>query len=96
MCLQHSINNLLQSELFSPASLADIARELDLLERAHLDPGTRLRGEEAFASQNVDESGFFSVQGELIPRYLGIKRLIDALGPRNLKKSPRKHSKSSV
>ncbi|GAA5844930.1 hypothetical protein JCM3766R1_000336 [Sporobolomyces carnicolor] len=62
MCLQHSINNLLQSELFSPASLADIARELDLLERAHLDPGTRLRGEEAFASQNVDESGFFSVQ----------------------------------
>jgi len=62
MCLQHSINNLLQSELFSPASLADIARELDALESAQLDPGTRLRGETS--SQNVDESGFFSVQGE--------------------------------
>ncbi|GAA5979690.1 hypothetical protein JCM5350_003815 [Sporobolomyces pararoseus] len=60
MCLQHSINNLLQSELFSPASLADIARELDALESAQLDPGTRLRGE--IGSQNVDESGFFSVQ----------------------------------
>ncbi|GAA5913628.1 josephin domain-containing protein [Sporobolomyces salmoneus] len=60
MCLQHSINNLLQSELFSPASLADIARELDQLESAQLDPGTRLQGE--FGSQNVDESGFFSVQ----------------------------------
>ncbi|GAA5827635.1 hypothetical protein JCM5353_008752 [Sporobolomyces roseus] len=60
MCLQHSINNLLQSELFSPASLADIARELDALESAQLDPGTRLRGETS--SQNVDESGFFSVQ----------------------------------
>ncbi|GAA5950516.1 hypothetical protein JCM3765_000515 [Sporobolomyces pararoseus] len=60
MCLQHSINNLLQSELFSPASLADIARELDALESAQLDPGTRLRGE--VGSQNVDESGFFSVQ----------------------------------
>ncbi|GAA6062765.1 hypothetical protein JCM10212_006878, partial [Sporobolomyces blumeae] len=60
MCLQHSINNLLQSELFSPASLADLARGLDDLEAEHLDPGTRLRGE--VASQNVDESGFFSVQ----------------------------------
>ncbi|GAA5945074.1 josephin domain-containing protein [Sporobolomyces koalae] len=60
MCLQHSINNLLQSELFSPASLADIATELDMLESAQLDPGTRLRGE--YESQNVDESGFFSVQ----------------------------------
>jgi len=73
MCLQHSINNLLQSELFSPASLADIARELDALESAQLDPGTSLRGETG--SQNVDESGFFSVQGESLRSSIRLLKL---------------------
>ncbi|GAA6022860.1 hypothetical protein JCM11491_007021 [Sporobolomyces phaffii] len=59
MCLQHSVNNLLQSELFSPASLAEIANELDALESAQMG-GANLSGETG--SQNVDESGFFSVQ----------------------------------
>ncbi|GAA5999854.1 hypothetical protein JCM10207_005937 [Rhodosporidiobolus poonsookiae] len=60
LCGQHALNNLLQSSLFTPQDLADIARQLDAMEAAQLDPGTRLRGEGE--SQNYDDSGFFSVQ----------------------------------
>ncbi|GAA5967727.1 hypothetical protein JCM11641_005746 [Rhodosporidiobolus odoratus] len=60
LCGQHALNNLLQSSLFTPQDLADIARQLDAMEAAQLDPGTHLRGEGE--SQNYDDSGFFSVQ----------------------------------
>lgn len=66
LCGQHALNNLLQSSLFTAPDLADIARQLDTLEQAQLDPGTRLRGDEDGMGQsaNYDDSGFFSVQGE--------------------------------
>ncbi|GAA5902581.1 hypothetical protein JCM6882_009322 [Rhodosporidiobolus microsporus] len=60
LCGQHALNNLLQTSLFTPQDLADIARQLDAIEAAQLDPGTRLTGEGE--SQNYDDSGFFSVQ----------------------------------
>ncbi|GAA5907034.1 hypothetical protein JCM5296_006573 [Sporobolomyces johnsonii] len=60
LCGQHALNNLLQSALFSPQDLAEVARQLDALEAAQLDPGTRMGGEGE--SQNYDDSGFFSIQ----------------------------------
>jgi ataxin-3 len=69
LCGQHALNNLLQSSLFTPQDLADIARQLDAMEASQLDPGTRLKGEGGWngsgESQNYDDSGFFSVQGAL-------------------------------
>ncbi|GAA5921676.1 hypothetical protein JCM3775_001761 [Rhodotorula graminis] len=64
LCGQHALNNLLQSSLFTAPDLADIARQLDALEQAQLDPGVRLRGDEdgLGGSANYDDSGFFSVQ----------------------------------
>lgn len=64
LCGQHALNNLLQSSIFTAPDLADIARQLDALEQAQLDPGMRLQGDSPWeASQNYDDSGFFSVQG---------------------------------
>ncbi|GAA5945436.1 hypothetical protein JCM1841_001509, partial [Sporobolomyces salmonicolor] len=60
LCGQHALNNLLQSALFTPQDLADVARQLDALEAAQLDPGTTMGGERE--SQNYDDSGFFSIQ----------------------------------
>jgi ataxin-3 len=70
LCGQHALNNLLQSPLFTPQDLADIARQLDAMEASQLDPGMRLKGEGGSwmgggESQNYDDSGFFSVQGAL-------------------------------
>ncbi|BGP48641.1 hypothetical protein JCM10450v2_004517 [Rhodotorula kratochvilovae] len=66
LCGQHALNNLLQSSLSTAPDLADIARQLDALERAQLDPGVRLRGDGfdggGGESANYDDSGFFSVQ----------------------------------
>ncbi|BGP32514.1 hypothetical protein JCM10296v2_004295 [Rhodotorula toruloides] len=63
LCGQHALNNLLQSAMYTVVDLAGIARELDALEASQLDPGTRLRGDDPReASQNYDDSGFFSVQ----------------------------------
>ena len=33
LCGQHCLNNLLQGQYFSPADLAEIAQELDAMER---------------------------------------------------------------
>ncbi|GAA6003713.1 josephin domain-containing protein [Rhodotorula paludigena] len=63
LCGQHALNNLLQSSIFTAPDLAEIARQLDALEQAQLDPGMRLQGDSPWeASQNYDDSGFFSVQ----------------------------------
>lgn len=61
LCAQHALNNLLQSSLFTPQDLADIARQLDILEAEQLDevPG----GAEVEESPNYDDSGFFSIMG---------------------------------
>ncbi|CAF1303927.1 unnamed protein product [Rotaria sordida] len=55
LCAQHALNNLLQREIFSAISLADIARQLDEQERHVLGHGY---GE----SENMDDTGFFSIQ----------------------------------
>ncbi|CAF4844908.1 unnamed protein product [Rotaria sp. Silwood1] len=55
LCAQHALNNLLQREYFSAVSLADIARELDEQERHVL-------GHRHGESENMDDTGFFSIQ----------------------------------
>ncbi|WAQ90430.1 hypothetical protein PtA15_12A419 [Puccinia triticina] len=69
LCAQHALNNLMQSPLWSPQDLAEIARTLDSLERSHLqqDGGsTRDNSNEGNSrlekNSNYDDSGFFSVQ----------------------------------
>lgn len=65
LCGQHALNNLLQSGLFTAPDLAEIARGLDALEASQLAAGNRLAGDSPWeTSQNYDDSGFFSVQGE--------------------------------
>ncbi|KAL8279488.1 hypothetical protein RQP46_008050 [Phenoliferia psychrophenolica] len=56
LCAQHALNNLLQSSLFTPQDLADIARRLDQLEQDQLD-----NDDGAGESHNYDDSGFFSI-----------------------------------
>ncbi|VEL18390.1 unnamed protein product [Protopolystoma xenopodis] len=56
LCAQHCLNALLQGPYFTVVDLADIARKLDDEESQSLgisNPGK---------SQNMDESGMFSVQ----------------------------------
>lgn len=49
---------LLQGPYFSADALADIANDLDDREKQMLSPEARKR----FQSQNLDDSGFFSLQ----------------------------------
>ncbi|KAI1795746.1 Josephin-domain-containing protein [Ganoderma leucocontextum] len=57
LCAQHALNSLLQEHYYSAAELAEIARELDQDENLALDDDAR-----AVTSNNMDDSGFFSVQ----------------------------------
>lgn len=55
LCAQHSLNTLLQGNYFDPSQLADIAKQLDELERSQLD-------DEAWSSRdtaslNMDDTG---------------------------------------
>uniref|UniRef100_A0A914VHI1 Ataxin-3 homolog n=1 Tax=Plectus sambesii TaxID=2011161 RepID=A0A914VHI1_9BILA len=57
LCAQHALNALLQGPFFSAVDLAEIAQQLDQLETNMMDqPGL------SSTSQNMDDSGFFSVQ----------------------------------
>ncbi|RPD54755.1 Josephin-domain-containing protein [Lentinus tigrinus ALCF2SS1-6] len=56
LCAQHALNSLLR-EFFSAPDLSEIARELDEVERRELDEEER-----AQTSNNMDDTGFFSVQ----------------------------------
>ncbi|KAI6173659.1 Ubiquitinyl hydrolase 1 [Aphelenchoides besseyi] len=58
LCAQHALNMLLQGPYFSAVSLAEVASALDEQEKAVLDPEQRAN----FRSQNMDDSGFFSIQ----------------------------------
>lgn len=55
LCGQHCLNNLLQGPYFSAVELSEIALELDRKER-------QLAGPMEYRSQNVDDSGNFSIQ----------------------------------
>jgi hypothetical protein len=55
LCAQHALNALLQGNYYDPSQLADVAKQLDELERSQLD-------EEAWrnrdvASLNMDDTG---------------------------------------
>ena len=61
-CGRHAVNNLLQGPLFSDVDLADIARSLDQRELVLLTAnGADARALRAAGSNNVDDSGNFSV-----------------------------------
>ncbi|CAG8472457.1 17532_t:CDS:2 [Acaulospora colombiana] len=67
LCAQHCINSLLQGEYFTAVDLGEIANNLDMAEQAALREGTvdlneNLHNEIPQKSQNMDDSGFFSLQ----------------------------------
>lgn len=55
LCAQHALNALLQGNYFDPSQLADIAKQLDELERSQLDEES-WRSRDA-ASLNMDDTG---------------------------------------
>ncbi|KAF8930300.1 Josephin-domain-containing protein [Dissophora ornata] len=60
LCAQHCLNALLQGPYFTAIDLAELARQLDQKEQDALgNTGVGLRD---VTSQNMDDSGFFSVQ----------------------------------
>ncbi|PWN20077.1 Josephin-domain-containing protein [Microstroma glucosiphilum] len=61
LCAQHALNNLLQGNYFDAAQLAEIASQLDGLERENLNMSDSEWGERDAAGRNADETGFFSV-----------------------------------
>jgi len=65
LCAQHCLNSLLQDQVYSALDLAELARELDTVERDQMalqgdTPEYRRFIQEP--SHNMDDSGFFSVQ----------------------------------
>jgi Ataxin-3 len=69
LCGQHALNNLLQSQAFSPSSLSEIAHQLDLMELNFMASGNKdgVASKDylkrlAEDSGNVDPSGNFSIE----------------------------------
>ncbi|KAF9977236.1 Ataxin-3 [Actinomortierella ambigua] len=63
LCAQHCLNALLQGPYFTAIELADLARQLDQRERDALQGYAPSGGARSGPkSQNMDDSGFFSVQ----------------------------------
>ncbi|KAG0051736.1 Ataxin-3 [Gryganskiella cystojenkinii] len=60
LCAQHCLNALLQGPYFTAIDLAELARQLDDQEQDAL--GNLGVGSQPVKSQNMDDSGFFSVQ----------------------------------
>lgn len=57
LCAQHCLNNLLQGHYFDAAQLADIAKQLDDVERGHLDMDDVQWGDREQQARNADETG---------------------------------------
>ncbi|THD21229.1 Ataxin 3 variant ref [Fasciola hepatica] len=55
LCAQHCLNALLQGPFFTAVDLAELAKQLDEAEQSHLPNSSR-------RSQNMDETGYFSIQ----------------------------------
>lgn len=60
LCAQHCLNALLQGPYFTAIDLAELASQLDQKEQHAL--GNFGSGSGDIKSQNMDDSGFFSVQ----------------------------------
>ena len=66
LCAQHCLNSLLQGSYFNAVALAEIAQQLDDIEREHMAMGN-VNSPEYLAflqqpSSNFDDSGYFSIQ----------------------------------
>jgi ataxin-3 len=59
LCAQHALNALLQGSYYDPSQLADIARQLDELEKDQVDDETWRNRDQS--SLNMDDTGYFSV-----------------------------------
>jgi len=74
LCAQHCLNSLLQGQFYSAVDLAELATELDDMERVRMaEMGEENPEYQRFiqqASSNMDDSGFFSVQ--VITRALSV------------------------
>jgi hypothetical protein len=57
LCAQHALNNLLQGNYFDAAQLAEIASQLDGLERENLNMSDTEWGDREAAGRNADETG---------------------------------------
>ncbi|KAF9356109.1 Ataxin-3 [Mortierella sp. NVP85] len=62
LCAQHCLNALLQGPYFTAIDLAELARQLDQKEQDALGQTDFGSGSSNPKSQNMDDSGFFSVQ----------------------------------
>lgn len=66
LCAQHCLNALLQGNYFTAVDLADIAQQLDIIERSQMaEAGEQSEEFKRFIEQpsyNYDDSGFFSIQ----------------------------------
>ncbi len=66
LCAQHCLNSLLQGDYFTAVDLANIAHELDAIERTFMsEAGTATTDYARFLAQessNYDDTGFFSIQ----------------------------------
>jgi len=66
LCAQHCLNSLLQGQFYSAVDLADLATELDTMEKLRMaEVGEDTPEYRQFLEQpstNMDDSGFFSVQ----------------------------------
>jgi ataxin-3 len=59
LCAQHCLNSLLQGEFFTAVDLSEIGHKLD---QAEIDKMVSSDQQQQNMSQNMDDSGFFSVQ----------------------------------
>jgi len=69
LCGQHALNNLIQTQTFTPQSLSEIAQQLDQMELNYMSAGNQngIHSRDylqrvAEGSGNVDESGNFSIE----------------------------------
>lgn len=61
LCAQHCLNSLLQGDYYSAVDLANIAHELDTLERNYMSEAGS-SGLSNNESSNYDDTGYFSIQ----------------------------------
>lgn len=60
LCAQHALNALLQGAYFTAIELAEIAKQIDEDERSQISGQASSQ-----SSQNMDDTGFFSVQVQI-------------------------------
>lgn len=83
LCAVHALNNLLQSPIYDPIILSEVALQLDTQER-------QLLGGESFSEGNVRMDGFFNVEViKLVLQNAGFT--VDRISSEGQVKEPSKH-----